>query len=184
MTTSVSKIQESVIKVVIFLILLICIPNLLFAQKRWSLEECIAYALEHNIEIKSQALITEAKRVDLAESKWAYAPSISASNSYNLSTGRVLDPTTYDFIENQTVQGNNTSISAGISLFGGMGNLHQLKRAKLDLHAALLGVEKARNDITLNVTAYYLEILCAHENIRNAKQIVSPLLIVPTWNYT
>lgn len=150
---------------------------MLFAQERWSLDECIAYALEHNIEVKSQTLTIEAKRLNLAESKWAYAPSISASNSYNLSTGRVLDPTTYDFVENQTVQGNNTSVSAGITLFGGMGNLHQLKRAKLDLRAALLGVEKARNDITLNVTAYYLEILCAHENIRNAEQIVSTLAL-------
>lgn len=143
--------------------------------KRWTLDDCIAYALEHNIEIGQRALAAETKRVAFSESKWAYAPSVSVSDSYNLSTGRVLDPTTYDFIENQTVQGNNTSVSAGITLFAGMGNLHTLKRAKLDLQAALLGVEKARNDITLRVTACYLEILCAHENIRNAEQIVQTL---------
>lgn len=145
--------------------------------KRWTLDECIAYAQEHNIEIKQQALSAETKRVTFSESKWAYAPTVSASNSYNLSTGRVLDPTTYDFVENQTVQGNNTSFSAGITLFGGMGNLHNLKRAKLDLQSALLGVEKTRNDVTLNVTARYLEILCAEENIRNAEQIVQTLTI-------
>lgn len=156
-----------------------CASLSLFAQsgRKWTLDECIAYALEHNIEIKSQELTTETKRVTFSESKWAYAPSISASNSYNLSTGRVLDPTTYDFIENQTVQGNNTSLSAGITLFSGMGNLHGLKRAKLDLQSALLGVEKTKNDVTLNVTARYLEILCAGENIRNTEQIVSTLKI-------
>lgn len=144
---------------------------------KWTLDDCIAYALEHNIEIKSQELAAEAKRVSLAESKWAYAPSISASNSYNLSTGRVLDPTTYDFIENQTVQGNNTSLSAGITLFGGMGNLHRMRRARLDLQSELLGLDKVRNEVTLHVTAYYLEILCAGENIRNAEQIVATLKI-------
>lgn len=145
--------------------------------RRWTLEKCISYALEHNIQIKTQELAAETKRVTFSESKWAYAPEISASNSYNLSSGRVLDPTTYSFIENQTVQGNNTSISAGITLFGGMSNLHNLKRAKLDLQAGLLGVEKTRNDVTLNITACYLEILCAEESIRNAEQIVATLKI-------
>ncbi|MEG2079900.1 TolC family protein, partial [Chryseobacterium sp.] len=125
----------------------------------WTLDDCITYAQEHNIEIKAQELAAQTKRVTFSESKWAYAPEISASNSYNVSSGRVLDPTTYSFIENQTVQGNNTSISAGLTLFGGMSNLHNLRRAKLDLQAELLGVEKTRNDVTLNITAYYLEIL-------------------------
>ena len=161
----------------ILLSVFVFVPALLLGQKQWTLEECISYALGHNIEIKSQELGVETKQVTLSESKWAYAPDISASNSYNVSSGRVLDPTTYDFIENQTVQGNNTSISAGITLFSGMGYLHNLKRARLDLQSALLGVEKARNDIALNVTARYLEILCAQENIRNTEQIVSTLKI-------
>lgn len=159
---------------VIYILFFIC-PALLSAQRLWTLDECIAYALEHNIEIKQQVLSVETKRVAYSESKWAYAPSVSASISHNLSTGRVLDPTTYEFVENQTVQGNNTSVSMGITLFGGMGNLHNLKRAKLDLQSALLGVEKIQNDITLNITAHYLETLCAKENIRNAMQIVSTL---------
>lgn len=145
--------------------------------RRWTLDECIAYALEHNIEVKQQELAAETKRVTISESKWAYAPNVSASNSYNLSTGRVLDPTTYDFIENQTVQGNNTSVSAGVTLFGGMRNLHALRRAKLDLTSSLLGVEKTRNDVMLNVTARYLEILFAAEQIRNAGQIAATLKI-------
>ena len=161
----------------VLILAVLFVPMLLTAQKRWTLEACIAYALEHNIEIKSQELTAATKRVGLTESKWAYAPNVSASNSYNLSTGRVLDPTTYDFIENQSVQGNSTSVSAGITLFGGMENLHNLKRAKLDLRSALLGVKKIRNDVTLNVTARYLEILCAEENIRNTEQIVATLKI-------
>ncbi len=66
-------------------------------ERRWTLEECIAYAYEHNIEIKTQELSTEEKRIALSESRWGYAPDISVSNSYSLSTGRVLDPTTYEW---------------------------------------------------------------------------------------
>lgn len=149
-----------------------------FAQERcWTLEECIAHAYEHNIEIKVQELATEEKRLALSESKWNYAPDISVSNSYSLSTGRVLDPTTYDFVEQQTVGGNNTSLGASLPLFGGLRKHRELQRAKLDLRSALLAVEKLRNDIRLNVTAYYLEILCAEEQIRTAEQTVAALRV-------
>lgn len=159
-------------------LLLAVLPGLaaLPAQERcWTLAECIAYAYEHNIEIKTQQLSAEEKRIALTESKWGYAPDISASNSYSLSTGRVLDPTTYDFIENQSVQGNNTSVGASISVFNGLKNLYTLKRAKLDLRSSLLSVEKTRNDVRMNVTAYYLEVLGAEETIRDAEQVVAEL---------
>jgi outer membrane efflux protein len=145
--------------------------------KRWTLDECIDYAYAHNIEIKTQALSAEEKRIALAESKWGYAPDITASNSFSLSTGRVLDPTTYDFIENQTVQGNNTSLGASVPIFNGLRNLYSLKRAKLDLRSSLLAVEKTRNDVRLNVTAYYLEVLGAEETIRDAEQVVAELRV-------
>ena len=55
------------------LLLLSCMPG--FAQeRRWTLEECIAHAYEHNIEIKARELTAAEKRIALAESKWSYAP--------------------------------------------------------------------------------------------------------------
>lgn len=143
--------------------------------QRWTLEECIAYAFEHNIEVKQAELDVQTKRLTRSDAGWAYAPDISASSSYSFSSGRVLDPTTYEFVEHQSVNGTSTSVGASVTLFNGMRNLHNLERSRLDLRAALLGVEKARNDIRLNITAYYLEILCAEENIRNAEQTVETL---------
>lgn len=143
----------------------------------WTLEECIAHAYKHNIEIKTQELSTEEKRITISESKWSYAPDISASNSYSLSSGRVLDPTTYDFVEQQTVGGNSSSIGANMTIFGGLRKMYSLKRAKLDFQSSLLAVEKIRNDVRLNVTAYYLEILYAEEAVRNAEQVVADLKI-------
>lgn len=149
-----------------------------YAQEHcWTLDECIAYAYEHNIEIKAQELAAEEKRISLSESKWNYAPDISASNSYSLSSGRVLDPTTYEFVEQQTVGGNSTSIGANVTVFNGLRNMYNLKRAKLDLRSSLLAVEKTRNDVRSNVTAYYLEVLCAEETIRDAEQVVAELKI-------
>lgn len=94
-----------------------------------------------------------------------------------LATGRVLDETTYEFVENETVAGNSSSLGANILLFGGLKNYYNLKRAQLDLRSSLLAVEKMRNDVRMNVTAYYLEILCAEETIRDAEQVVAELRI-------
>lgn len=82
-------------------------------------------------------------------------PDLAASAGYSLSTGRVLAPTTYDFVENQTVSGNNASVGVSLPLFSGLRNHDNLQRAKLDLHSSLL----------------------AEETIRDAEQVVAELRI-------
>lgn len=144
-------------------------------EQRWTLEECIAHAYRHNIEIKIRELTATEMRFSLSESKWNYAPDLSASAGYSLSTGHVLDPTTYDFVENQTVSGNNASVGVSLPLFSGLRNHYNLQRAKLDLSSSLLAVKTTRRSVRLNVTARYLEVLCAEETIRDAEQVVSEL---------
>lgn len=159
-----------------FALLTLCTFAAAHAQERhWTLDECIAHAYAHNIEIKTQELATEEKRIALSEARWGYAPDISVSNSYSLSTGRVLDPTTYEFVENKTVGGTSTSVGANVALFGGLKNRYRLKRAQLDLRSSLLLAEATRRDVRLNVTARYLEVLCAEETIRDAEQVVAEL---------
>lgn len=160
----------------LFALLTLCAFTAARAQEcRWTLEECIAHAYAHNIEIKTQELVTEEKRIALSEARWSYAPDISASSSYSLSTGRVLDPTTYEFVENKTVGGASTSVGANVALFGGLKNRYRLRRAQLDLRSSLLLAEATRRDVRLNVTARYLEVLCAEETIRDAEQVVAEL---------
>ena len=141
----------------------------------WTLEDCISYALEHNIEIKRQELVSEDRQTALSEARWSYAPTFSAGSSYTLSSGRVLDETTYDFVENETVGSSSVSVSGNIEVFAGLRKHRELQRAKLDLKAGLQDLESARYDLRANVTAAFLEVLCARESITEARQIVSML---------
>lgn len=164
-----------------FLMLLLFPGNMLYSQednrlqKCWTLEECINYALENNIELKSERLSVEESKISLSDSKWAFTPNISASTSYNLSIGRVLDETTYEFVTNQMMESSSSSISASILLFDGLKSLRQLQYSKLNKEAAALKYKKAENDLYLNITAYFLETLCAQENIKNCRSIVESL---------
>lgn len=144
-------------------------------HRLWTLEDCIDYALEHNIDIKRQELILDDKRTALSDAKWSYVPSFSAGSNYSLSAGRVLDETTYDFVENKIVGSSSLSISGNIEIFAGFRKHRELQRAKLDLKASLLNLESARYDLRANVTAAFLEVLCTGEGITEAEQIVSML---------
>ena len=144
-------------------------------SKVWTLEECIGYALEHNIEIKRQELGVDNSEIGLSESRWNYAPSLSAGSSYSISSGRVLDQTTYEFIENNVVGSSSASVSGSMQVFSGMRRHYALKKAKASMKASLADLERVRQDIELNVTAAYLQILCDQENLSSAREMASML---------
>ena len=145
------------------------------ARSSWSLEECISYALEHNIEIKRQELGVDDSETGLSESRWDYAPSLSAGASYSISSGRVLDQTTYEFIENNVVGSSSASVSGSVQVFSGMRRHYTFKKAKASLKASLADLESVRTDVELNVTAAYLQILCDQENLASAREMASML---------
>ena len=144
-------------------------------SKVWTLEECIDYTLEHNIEIKRQELGVDDSEIGLSESQWDYAPSLSAGSSYSISSGRVLDQTTYEFIENNVVGSSSASVSGSMQVFSGMRRHYALKKAKASMKASLADLESVRQDVEMNVTAAYLQILCDQENLASAKEIASML---------
>lgn len=144
-------------------------------SKVWTLEECIGYALEHNIEIKRQELGEDNSEIGLSESRWDYAPTLSAGSSYSISSGRVLDQTTYEFIENNVVGSSSASVSGSVQVFSGMRRHYALKKAKASMKASLADLESVRQDVEMNVTAAYLQILCDQENLALAKEIASML---------
>lgn len=152
-----------------------CTEESKIEQKSWTLDECIGYALEHNIEIKRQELGVSNSEIGLSESRWDYAPSLSAGSSYSISSGRVLDQTTYEFIENNVVGSSSASVSGSVQVFSGMRRHYALKKAKASMKASLADLESVRQNVELNVTAAYLQILCNQENLASAREMASML---------
>ncbi|HIW97614.1 MAG TPA: TolC family protein [Candidatus Tidjanibacter gallistercoris] len=140
------------------------------ARAPWTLQECIRYAVENNIEIKRQELSVEDAELARKQSRLDYIPSLSAGASSGTSFGRVLDQTTYEFLENATNTNISASLSLGTEVFAGMRKYHQLKKSDLNLQDMLLQIDKARNDLSLNITAAYLDVLFAEEQTAIAAQ--------------
>ncbi len=67
-------------------------------EKVWSLEECIKYAIDNNIQIKQQVLQTRFQENSLEQSKFNLLPTLNGQASHNYSFGRTLDETTYQLL--------------------------------------------------------------------------------------
>jgi outer membrane protein len=149
-------------KTLIISIAILSITNLSYGQKAWTLEECINYAIENNISVKRQALNAESAQRNYFQSKMEILPSINASGSHNYNTGKTINYETYAYV-NEKFQGGNLSVSSEVTLFNGLQTFNTIKKSKLDFLAQLENVEKAKNDITINVSTAYLQILLNKE---------------------
>jgi len=132
-------------------------------QKDWSLEDCIKYAIDNNIQIKQQRIQTEYQKNALELSKLRMLPSVNGSASHNYSFGRALDQTTYQYTENQTVQSNNFYVGANLNLFNGLINYNTINRSKYDLLSSQEDLNNFRDNIALTVAMDYLQILLNKE---------------------
>ncbi|MEG0656523.1 MAG: TolC family protein, partial [Mucinivorans sp.] len=83
-------------------LLLVSFDSLAQTKEVWGLEKCIEYAVANNLQVTQSEKNIELQKLNVAQSKFNYIPSLGASAGYNANFGRSLDQTTYKFIEGQT----------------------------------------------------------------------------------
>lgn len=140
----------------------------IYAQELWNLEKCITHAKEHNINLKLQKLDTEVQANNTKQSKLDLLPDLNGNSGYYYNYGRSL--TADNTYENANSQTGSLSISSGITLFSGFQKLNTIKQNELNLKANLQDVEKAKEDLALNITSYYLDILFKKELLQVAQE--------------
>ena len=128
------------------------------SSQTWTLRQCIDYAIEHNINIRQTANEAEQNKVDVNTAKWARLPNLSGSASQNWSWGRSASPVDNSYSD---INSANTSLSLGtnVPIFTGLQLSNQYSLAKLNLRAAIEDLNKAKEDIAINVTSAYLQVL-------------------------
>lgn len=141
------------------------------AQELWDLEKCINHAKDHNINLQLSKLDAEVQKNNTLQSKLALIPSLNGNSGYNFNYGRTIG--TDNTYQDQNSQSLNLGLSARVSLFEGFQKRNIIKQNNLDLNATLQDVEKAKEDLALNITSYFLDILfkkelldVAHEQLK------------------
>ena len=126
-------------------------------DKQWTLRECCDYAVEHNISIKQQENACRQQELQLSTAKNSRLPDLSASAGQNFSFGRGLtEANTYS---NTNTSSTSLSLGTSVPLFTGFQIPNQIKLSQLNLEAATADLEKAKNDIRMQVAQAYVQIL-------------------------
>ena len=141
------------------LVLLVALVRLgLLAQdKQWSLRECCDYAVEHNISIKQQENVCRQQELQLSTAKNSRLPDLNASASQNFSFGRGL--TAANTYSNTNTSSTSLQLGTSVPIFTGFQIPNQIKLSQLNLEAATADLEKAKNDIQMQVAQAYVQIL-------------------------
>ena len=127
------------------------------AQTPWSLRQCCEYAVSHNISIKQRENQQKQRELQLSTAKNSRLPDLSASASESFSFGRGL--TLDNTYTNRSTSSTSFSLGTSVPLFTGFQIPNQIKLNQLNLEAATQDLEKARNDIQMQVAQAYVQIL-------------------------
>jgi outer membrane protein len=148
----------------VFLVTLIIIPGIsLFSQQKvWSLEECIIYAIDNNIQIKQQVIQTEYNKNSLDLAKLKLLPTVNGQSSYSFSFNRTLDQTT-NLYKDQNGQNAQFYVGGSLPLFSGLQNLYSIKSNQYQVLASEQDLQSIKDNIALSVALGYLQILLNKE---------------------
>ena len=125
--------------------------------KQWSLRECCDYAVEHNISIKQQVNQCRKQELELSTSRNSRLPDLSGSVYQSFSFGRGL--TADNTYSNTNTSNTSLGLNTSVPLFTGFQIPNQIKLNQLNLEAATADLEKAKNDIRMQVAKAYVQIL-------------------------
>lgn len=138
-------------------------------EKKWTLQECVAYALKNNINVQQTELDAQLVDVDKKDAFGNFLPSFNAVASHNWNIGLNFNPIT-NLPETQTFQNTGVGLNMGIDIYRGLQNQNRLRRSNLAIIAAQYQLTKMKDDVSLNVANAFLQILFNKENLKVQKE--------------
>ncbi len=137
-------------------IILLALP--MQAQQEWTLRQCIDHAIDHSIVVKQAENVAEQNAVDVNTTKWSRLPNLTGSAGQGWSWGRSASPVDNLYSDVHTAS-TSFRLGTNVPLFTGLQIPNQYAYAKLTFQAAIEDLNKAKQDISINVTSSYLQVL-------------------------
>lgn len=134
--------------------------------KLWTLDDCIEYALEHNIQVKKSKVSQLSGSEDLQQYKAQLFPSLSAGTSHSLTNYPSSD------VEDHNSYSGNYNVSASWKLFDGGRRVTTIKQSEMQQDVNELSVRQSENDIRLSIIQAYMQVLYAVESVRTNENTV------------
>ncbi|MBI0397627.1 TolC family protein [Cyclobacterium marinum] len=156
------------LKLKAFLLLLSFFTLKVQAQSSWSLEECVAYAMAHNLEVKDFEYVSQSGKENYRQSIRNLLPRIDASTGYNINYGRSTDPFTNDVVTNEFFS-NGYSLSSSIDLFQGFLKMNAIKTSRFIYEANLQETLQQKYLLAFRVMRAFYDVRFYEELVEVAK---------------
>lgn len=139
-----------------------------YAQQKWDLKQCIEHAIANNLTIKLQEAQREQSKVELSTARNSFLPDLNGSASHSFNFGRSLQAdNTYQSLNTQNT---GLNLNTSIPLFSGLQKINNVALSKLNLKAAMEDLNKAKEDISIQVASAYLQVLFNEELVKVANE--------------
>jgi len=126
----------------------------------WSLQDCLDYALEHNIQVRKSKISQLSGTEDTKQAKARMFPSLSAS----VTQGFVNYPS--NEVQNNNSYSGNYSVNANWTLFDGGRRTNTIKQQEIQDEVNTLSIEQNEDDIRISIVQTYLQVMYAIESVR------------------
>jgi len=133
-----------------------------YAQTGWDLQQCIKYALDHNLSLKQSALSNEISKNNKIQSEAQLLPTLNmgASNTYNF--GKTIDRFTNTFATTQVLS-QNFYLTSGVVLWSGLSQVNTIKANEYNYLSGVENLKQQQNDLSLSVANAYIGVIFADE---------------------
>ncbi|HEY9562028.1 MAG TPA: TolC family protein, partial [Anseongella sp.] len=121
-------------------------------QQHLTLQECIEYAVENNLDIEQARINERISDVDYRQSKYDLLPDLNGSASHSISFGRSVNPIT-DVIDDQRISAGGFNLNANLLLFSGFQRLNSIAQARYAMMSNQTAVERIKQQVMVNVAA-------------------------------
>lgn len=149
----------------LFLLPAFLISSLAIAQTGWDLQQCINYALTHNLTLRQQGVSNEINRNNTTQSKAQLLPSLNAGVIHNYNFGQTIDRFTNTFANTQVLS-QNFYLSSSVVLWSGLSQINTIRANEYSYLSGVENLKQMQNDLALNVANAYIGVIFSEEILK------------------
>jgi outer membrane protein len=139
---------------------------------RWDLQACLDYAKKNNIQINTLRLSEKTAEQEWLLSRAARQPNLTANIGHTYTHSKDVNPVVGGF-QTQSSFAGTYSANSSVTVYNGGYLMNDIRQKNLEIQSANLNILQSENDITLQITQAYLNILLAKENIVYIKDLLT-----------
>ena len=149
----------------VLLIVTILISYYSFSQETFTLQQCVDYAMRNNVSIKQSDVQARLSTLTLNQSTMTLYPYLTGSVSSSYQHGLTTNPTT-NILESSSYISGSMNLQASYNIFSWNARKNTIEANRLALKADEMGIDKAKNDVSLSVANAFLQVMLRREQAR------------------